>query len=280
MNVNKAGFRKAIYIIISVLSVTFFINGCSRIEDFQVKYGWRNRDFEYIKQNKVNKVIIQSTRDSGFRFTVTDKRTIRDLYDILSKANPVEEKSNLQPDYIFEMYEDSQVYKFSYVAGLDKQNLGNFYSDEAIYIVSKRIDNDIVRNLWNIRKPREFHNVYYKSILMVLNKISSEIDSEYKVGINISEDIDVAKYLLSMDIDNFTENYRAIMRNAELVSQNKETFDVLVTVKTYGYRSDVYKSIITVQNKKEKSEVKYYVNNRHENGEWDYNVTLERPMNF
>ena len=36
----------------------------------------KNNDFEYIKENKINKIIIQNTRDPGYRFIVTDKKEL------------------------------------------------------------------------------------------------------------------------------------------------------------------------------------------------------------
>jgi hypothetical protein len=264
-------------LIACVLFSTLF-SGCTAVEKLQIRFGLKNLDFEYIKQDKIDKIVIQSTRDLGFRFIVTDKRTIKELYDILSSSKKVDEKSSLEPDYIFEMYEgDETVYKFKYITGLEKTDAGNLYSDEGddIYIVSKRIDNDIIRNLWNLRKPREFEKVYYGSILKVLDTYKDEINKGGKIGIDISEDIDVAKYIFSTDLENFKDNLKAILSNAELVNKNRDDFDILVTVKTQGYKSDKYRSAITVHNNKEKSEQKYYTGCRHENGEWDINVNTK-----
>jgi hypothetical protein len=280
--VTKSAVNKKITMIVLLLvSMSLLLSGCTLVNDMEVKFGWKNKDFEYIKENKIDKIIIQSTRDAGFRFIVTDKRTISSLYDILSSAKEVNEKSVLDPDYVFEMYEGmDKVHKFQYVAGLDKQDAGNFYSDDKLYIVSKRIDNDIIRNLWNIRKPREFNVVYYKSIITLLNKYNSEINKGSKIGINLSDDIDIAKYILSTDLEEFKGELYTVMSNAELVKGNREEFDVLVTVKTYGYKSDVYKAIVYVQNKIEKSEQKYWIMNKHENGEWNINIYNEKPSAF
>lgn len=281
MVVRSAVNKKTSIIVLLIISMSLLLSGCTLVSDMQVKLGWKNMDFEYIKQNKIDKIIIQSTRDVGFRFVVTDKRTINALYDILSSAKEASEKSTLDPDYVFEMYEGGdKVHKFQYIAGLDKQNAGNFYNEDKVYIVSKRIDNDIVRNLWNIRKPREFGSVYYNSITTLLNKYKSDINKGSRIGINLSDDIDIAKYILSTDLEDFKTELHNVMNNAELVRSNREEFDVLVTVKTYGYKSDVYKAIVTVQNKNEKSEQKYWIMDKYENGEWNINVYNEKPSNF
>ena len=70
------------------------------------------------------------------------------------------------------------------------------------------------------------------------------------------------------------------MSTAKIVDNNSEEFDVLVSIKTQGYKTKVYKAVITVFDKVDKSETKYYINNIHENGEWEINVTNTRPNRF
>lgn len=259
----------------------FFSTGCQKINDIKLKMGLINNDFEYIKEGKADKIIIQSTRDQGFRFIVTDKSTIGDMYDILSSAKKVEEKSELQPDYIFEIHESGIVHKFNYITGLDKNDYGNFYSDDAVYIVSKRIDHDIIRNLWNYRAPREFKVTYYDSILQFLKTYGSNITANSnKVGIDLYQDVEGAKYQLSTEIEEFKEDLSKTLSTAQVVDNNSEEFDVLVTIKTQGYKTTVYKAIITVYDRIDKSEAKYYISNVHENGEWRINVTDTKPNKF
>jgi hypothetical protein len=253
------------------------------LDDIQVKLGWKNRDFEYIKDNKIDKIVIQSQRDTGFKFTVTDKRTISEMYDILSSGRQVTEKSTLEPDYVFEMYEDANSepkYKFMYVAGLDKTEAGNLYSDDKVYVVSRRIDNDIIRNLWNLRKPREFEKVYYPSIISVLEKYGKDINTAGKVGINISEDLDVAKYILSTNLEDFKNTLNQEAGYAELVKDNKDQYDVLATMKTQGYKSDIYKARLIVNKKKDNVEQIYYIKAKYENGEWGIDVSTDKPKDW
>jgi hypothetical protein len=260
-------------ILILFIIFNFALSGCSKVEEFKIKMGLKNLDFEYIKENKVDKIVIQSTRDPGFRFIVTDSKTIKELYNILTVAKVAQEKSSLDPDYVFEMYEGAGVvHKFNYVTGLEKKDVGNLYNDDKEYIVSKRIDNDIIKNLWNLRKPREFQKVYYGSILKILSSYKSEMNLNGKVGIVLSDDVEIAKYIFSMDLEGFKKDLKDELPNAELVSGNKEEYDVLITVKTLGYKSDKYRNMITVYNRQEKSEKKYYSGCVHENGDWTIRV--------
>lgn len=262
-----------IILLMICISISLVFNGCTSVEELKVKLGLKILDFEYIKENKVEQIVIQSTRDSGFRFIVTDKKTIRELYDILSTAKYGIEKSSLEPDYIFEIHQGpEEVRKFNYITGLEKKDTGNFYDGDNVYVVSKRIDNDIVRNLWNLRKPKEFEKVYYTAILNMLQTYNKDINKDGRIGINLSEDIDVAKYIFSTDLEKFKADLNFVINGAELVKQNKDEYDILITVKTLGYKADKYRSMITVYNKKDKSEQKYYSGCKHENGEWNIRV--------
>ena len=146
----------------------FILSGCEFTDNIAVKLNLKNNQFEYIKENRVDKIIIQNVRDSGFRFIVNDPSAIEDVYSMLSKGREVSEKSSLDPDYIFEIWIGDEVKKYEYVVGANERSKGNFYDDEHIFSISKNLDNTIMQNLSFIRKPRDFEYVYYQSILKVI----------------------------------------------------------------------------------------------------------------
>ena len=273
--------KKFSYIVVLMLIITL-LGGCSKIDKLKVKTGLKNNDFEYMTQNKVEKIVIQSTRDERFKFIVTDKGTIKDLYKILSSAKRVPNKTELDPDYIFEIHENGdKVYKFNYVVGFQEKSIGNFYNDNGdSYQVSKRIDNDIIKNLSTLRKPRKFEELYYDILLKFIDDYGKEIDSSQKVGVNIDDDVEVAKYILSIDLQYFKERLSDKMPNAKVIEKNKEEFDTVINIRTYGYKTKVYKSIITVNDKKNNSETKYYVVCNNDDRGWSINITKEKPDNF
>lgn len=273
--------KKLLTCILAVMLACITLTGCSGIDGLRVKLGLKNNDFEYIKQNKIKKIVIQSTRDPGFRFVVTDQNAISELYYILSAARQVDQKSNLDADYIFELDEgQGTVHKFKYVAGLDRSESGNLYSSDKIYVVSKRIDNDIINNFWDIRKPKNFQDVYYNSILDAIDKYFNDKDKTAVIGVNLKDDVDIAKFLLSTDLEDFKDNLNGRYKHIELVGDNKDKYDMLVTVKTQGYKSTMYKSIITFWDKEKQTEVKYYVNDKHQNGSWDIEISETKPNDF
>ena len=271
--------RKAKVTLLSIFLVTMTIlGGCNPIESIEKKFGIRNEYFEFLNNNNVSKISIQSTRDPGFKFIVTEGSAIKNMYQLLAKSKVSESKSTLEPDYIFEFQIGEEVRNFYYVVGSDE---GNFYNDNDIFTTSKRLDEGIIQNLSFIRKPRDFDYIYYQSILDVLQTASKDSDiNDYKVGINIKGDVDCLKYVFSTDLNTFMGKAKQIVPNVELVNNNESDFDVVFTVKNRGYDSTNFKTLITVSNKKENTESKYYVVAVNEFKEWNIEVLESKPDNW
>jgi hypothetical protein len=268
-------------IIAMVLMFCFITSGCNKIDEIKVKAGLKNNDFEYIKQGKIETIVIQSTRDQGFRFTVTDKNVINEIYDVLSTAKVSNKKSSLEPDYTFEMKEaNNTVHKFSYITGLDKKDSGNFYSNDKTYIISKRIDSDIINTYWNIRKPKNFKEVYYKSITNVLDQYLKNSSKDKSVGINLKDDVDSAKFILSTDLEDFNSDLSSKFKNVTVANKDKENYDIWLTIKTEGYKSTMYKATVVLSDKNAKTEKKYYIDDIYKTGGWDLKITDTKPDKF
>lgn len=268
------GFKRYILLIFLLISILSF-SGCTVIESMEKKLGLKNEYFEYLNSNNVEKISIQSIRDNGFKFIVTEESAIKEMYSLLSKAKVSENKSNLEADYKFEFDLGDEVKEFYYVVGTDE---GNFYNDDNIFSVSKRLDEGIINNLSFIRKPRDFDYIYYQSILDVLQIASKNNNiNDYSVGVNIKGDIDCLKYVISKDLNTFLEKAQQIVPNIKLIDNNEAEFDVVVTVKNRGYDSTNFKTLITINNKKENTENKYYVVALNEFKEWSIDVLESKP---
>lgn len=258
----------------TLVSVFIFIcmslTGCGLIDTALVKVGFKNTDFDYLLQNKVDKIIIQSSRDAGFRFIVNDQSAIQNIYKILSKGNIKDEKTSLDPDYVFEIYMGDEVKSYNYVVSVDERGVGNFYDENNSYLVSKSLDDSITQNLSFIRKPREFEDIYYNSILQVLELKKDELSKgDNKVGIDITGDVDCLKYMFSVDLKKFEKNLNKIVEGTRLINNNSEEFDTVITVKNKGYSSKKFRTVITVDNKKDKVYETYYVVGNYEYKSWD-----------
>ncbi len=271
-------------LVLVLLMASLLLAGCSSIENIKLKLKLKNNDFEYIKEGIVEKIVIQSTRDKGFKFVVTDENTIDDLYGFLSRGKVTEKNTDLEPDYIFEIQESADiVHRFYYVAGVKDSKVGNFYNDESSYSVSKRLDNDIISNMSYLTKPRDFQDVYYGSILKFIDSYGAVI-SDYgskTIGINLEDDVDLAKYILSIELEDFEYKLKNTGKNVGLVQEDKEDFDVLVTVKSQGYKTTVYRSILTVFDKTEGTEQKYYIRCDYKNRSWTIVISEDtKPSNW
>lgn len=265
--------NKFLIILILIIVLSFsMLSGCTLTDNIAVKLNLKNDQFEYIKENRVDKIIIQNVRDSGFRFIVNDSSAIDDIYSMLSNGKVVSAKSSLDPDYIFEVWIGDEVKKYEYVVGANERNKGNFYDENNIFSVSKNLDNTIMQNLSFIRKPRDFDYVYYQSILKVVELKKQEL-ADNNVGIDISGDVDCLKYMFSMELEEFKKNLRKQLTSVDLVKNNQSDFDAIIKVKNRGYSSTLFKTVITVEDKKDKVYENYYITAEYNYKDWDINIS-------
>lgn len=263
--------------ILSVLLIITTLSGCTLLDSAEVKLNIKNQYFDYMNQNKVDKIIIQNVRDGGFRFIINDSKAIDDVYKLLSRGSEVSKKSSLDPDYIFEVWIGDEVKKYQYVVGANESGTGNFYDDDKAFSVSKNLENTIMQNLSVIRKPRDFEYIYYQSILKVINNKKDSISSG-KVGVDISNDTDCLKYMFSIDLQEFKKNLNKILPNVDLVKNNSEQFDTVIKVKNRGFNTTTFKTLITVENKSDKSLENYYISAEYNYKDWDINVSEPNQM--
>lgn len=264
--------NKSLVMFLVLIMIIIPLSGCSVVNDLAVNLNFRNEKFDYIKQNKVDKIIIQNVRDNGFRFIVNDPKAINDIYKILSKGKECKEKSSLDPDYMFEIWIGEDVKKYSYVVGANSSRVGNFYDDENSFSVPKNLENTIMQNLSFIRKPRNFEYIYYESILKVIES-NKDLLLNGRVGIDISGDIDCLKYVFSKDLEEFKKNLNKLIPSVGLVNNNSEDFDIIIKVKNRGYNSTAFKTLITIDNKLDKSFKSYYITAEYIYKDWEINVS-------
>lgn len=270
----KKTTKGLIAVLLMILSVN--LTSCSVIDSIKSKFKGNNGYFDYVGSGKVDQISIQSVRDKSFKFLVTDEKAILNMYNLLSKAKVSESRSDLQPDYIFEITMGNEVKQFNYVVGAYE---GNFYDDEMSFTVSKRLDEGILQNLSIISKPRTFEYIYYEPILDIINNLSNTLDyANSKVGIDIKDDVACLKYIFSTDLESFLEKARKKAPNIEIIDNNESDFDIIISIKNRGYSSTQYKSNITVEDKKEKQQYYYYVVGENEYKEWNIDIYTEDDL--
>lgn len=264
---------KYFYILLTIIMTTTFL-GCNIAHSALVKIGSRNEDFEYIKDNEVDKIVIQSDRDAGFRFVVTDSNAIKDIYEILRDAKVMDEKTSLDPDYILEVHIGEEVKNYKYIVNLDEGGVGNFYDDENCYRISKNLDESIIQNLSFIRKPKNFEDVYYDCISEVLKK-KTDLASSHSVAIDISGDVDCLKYMFSVDLLNFEKEIQKIIPGAKVITTGGSTegFDTIITIKNKGYSTKIFKTTAIINEQKNKVYETYYVRGDYKYDKWAVKVS-------
>lgn len=262
--------NKFILVMISIFLVTVTLSGCTFVESMAIKMNLRNEDFEYIKENNVDKIIIQNARDSSFRFIINDSTAINNMYKVLSKGKKKSENTTLDPDYIFEVYSGEEVTKYNYVVGTNSSKVANFYNDDISILVPKALENNIMENLSFITKPRDFTYIYYQSILEVLQSKKDSLSSS-NVGIDITKDSNCLKYVFSSELEDFKKDLVKVLPSASLVKDNLSDFDTIITVKNRGYSSTVFKTLITIQSNGSKND--YYVSADYSYKKWKIKVS-------
>jgi len=272
----KTSKKKIVVLLVLSLLV---LSGCTRLDSLKVKYGFKNTDFEFMKSQEISKIIIQSTRDKGFRFVVTDKSTISGLYESLSSATKAEKVISHEPDYIFEIHDmEGHVIYYNYVAGVSDQDLANFYNDEGSYSVTDRIDNNLIQNLYSIRKPKFFEEIYYGSFIDLIKMVKEEYN-EKSVGIKFYDDVETLKYQLSRDIELFREE---ALKQGAVVLSHGETADAVLEVKTQGYTTIVFKAVVTLKMDADFKPKDYYIFGNYVNDMegWETIISDTKPEGF
>ena len=256
---------------ILLLTILVSLSGCTIIDKIEKNLGWKTEYFQYLSSDNVEQVSIQSTRDLGFKFIVTEEATKREIYNFLSKAQISETKNPLDPDYIIEFDLGDEVQKFYFVVDNDG---GNFYNDSGIYTVSESLVDSVIQNLSFTRKPKYFESIYFDSIEEVLKTVKNSLENkDVSVGVNIQGDVECLKYVYSDDIQYFLKNARKIFNNVDMVQNNAGDFQVVLTVKNRGFNTTTYKTAITVSNKEENTEHTYYIVAYYEYKKWNVTVS-------
>ncbi len=241
----------------------FFLSSCKSITQMQVMVGTKNLDFEFI-EGKVKKIVVQNIRDNRFEFIVTDKNTISDIYDILSKGKIVSEKTDLLPDYTLNFYTDQdEPISFDYIAGEINGSLGNFYSKDKIYYIADSLDKNIINNFLILRKPpKNFKDVYYNCILDILDEYckTNENARKNKFLINLNQDTEYRRFIFSYDVKTFTDEIRKSGLNCDIFDiDDKESYDIVLNIKTTGFDEFTYECNYFFENKIDKGNKTYFL---------------------
>jgi len=161
---------------------------------------------------------------------------------------------------------------------MSNQKKANFYSEDEKYIVTDRIDNHLIQNLYAIRKPKFFEDIYYGSFLDLIKMVKEEYNGK-SIGIKFYNDVETLKYQLSRDIEDFRE--KALKEGAVILSHGEKA-DVVLEVKTQGYTTIVYKAEVTAKVESDHTTKVYYVYGKYANEMtgWETILSDTKPEGF
>lgn len=279
--------KKHLLTILSILFCCLLFVACEPVQKAKLNMGIINNNFDYMKNEKaVQKLVIQSERDKGYRFEITNKEVIKEIGDILSKAKKATNKSILKNDYILEVYQrDGDVRIYKYVVGIDKEYGGNFYSDDGkeVFVVSSRLDRDIIENFSDIRKPNKFNELYYDSIMEALGKYIADykiLGTDKTIGFDFGDDLEVQKYILSLEASEFEEKVKTKYPFVKFTEEPSKC-DYTLRFSTEGYTNKSYKIIAHFIDNTNTKEHKYYIwNKENKEGLWQREISDKKIVDF
>ena len=113
-----------------------------------------------------------------------------------------------------------------------------------------------------------------KLVREVLEKDKEELTlNGNAVGIDILGDVDCLKYMLSVDLKSFENKLEDVVPGTKIINKDASNFDTVITVKNRGYNSQIFKTTIILDNKKDKSYETYYVQGTYEYKSWQIAVS-------
>ena len=88
--------------------------------------------------------------------------------------------------------------------------------------------------------------------------------------------------MFSVDLIAFEKDLKKELSSAEIMKGNNSDYDAKITVKNRGYSTSVFKTLITVENTKEKTVDKYYVEAEYNYKDWDIDIgePNEKPSDW
>ena len=84
--------------------------------------------------------------------------------------------------------------------------------------------------------------------------------------------------MFSADLEQFKKNLKNTLPNLTLVNNNSDEFDTVIKVKNRGYNSTVFKTLITIENKQDKSSDRYYIMAEYNYKDWDIKISEPNKM--
>ena len=250
--------------LIGIMIFTVLLSSCSGTSAVEIKKSLQNAQIE--------RITITNSRQDG-RYTIIEKKSMDRFKGYLEKAKVAKEDPELEPDFIFELYDgEKSIGPYKYIAGVTDSDQANLIDmDGKLYRISRNIEDIFMKRLM---KKNDLKNVpeYYISLLSTI--IEKEgIKEGSKVVADIGKDYTVTKSITSIEQKSILNSIKTKKVIISFPSEDK-AFDYKIEVKTGKYNNNSSEAVVTVTDPNKKV-TKYEVSGNYKKGEWEFHIKFK-----
>lgn len=225
-----------------------------------------------LKSSTIQRIAITNNRYAG-RYTIIDKKSIQDFTDTVVRATDATIDSKLDPDFIFEFYDDTHnVATFKYIASITDKDTGNLIDENGrMYKVSNSIEDEFMKRLMNKDSYKNVADYYITLIKLLIDKI--KVKSGNVIAVDISKDYVVTRSITSMEQKSILGSIDG--KGADIVFPSEtKNYNYIIAISTDKYTDTTSDATITVTDSK-KNVIKYEAFGTFEGNSWNYHITYK-----
>jgi hypothetical protein len=225
-----------------------------------------------LKDNGMQRIAITNNRYAG-RYTIIDKKSIDNFTKIILNAKNVTIDSKLDPDFIFEFYDETKnVSSFKYIAGIDDENTANLIDMNGnLYHVSLSLEDEFMKRMMNSDSFKNIPDYYISLIGLLVQK--SEAKKGETVVVDIDKDYVVTRNITSVEQKNILDSINS--KGVRIKFPNEtETWNYIIKINTSKYKDDSSEATASITDNKN-STIKYIIQGTYENGNWNYYIKYQ-----
>jgi hypothetical protein len=225
-----------------------------------------------LKDNGMQRIAVTNNRYAG-RYTIIDKKSIDNFTRIILNAKDVTVDSKLEPDFIFEFYDEiKNVSTFKYIAGIDDTNTANLIDTNGkLYHVSLSLEDEFMKRLMNSDSFKNIPEYYISLIGLLVDK--TEVKKGETIAVDINKDYVVTKNITSVEQKSILDRINSKGAHIEFPSETMN-WNYKIKIDTSKYRDDSSEAIASITDSKN-STIKYIVLGTYENENWNSHINYK-----
>lgn len=222
-----------------------------------------------IVDSKMQRIAVTNNRYAG-RYTIIDKKSIDNFTKIILSAKDATIDSKLEPDFIFEFYDDvKNVATFKYIAGIDDKATANLIDmNGSLYHVSLSLEDVFMKRLMNSDSSENIPEYYISLIGLLIEK--AEVKKKETIVVDINRDYVVTKNITSVEQKSILDSISSKGARIKFPSET-ETWNYTIKINTTKYKDDSSEATASITDNKNNT-IKYIILGTFENGNWNYHI--------